>query len=126
MGAVVLAKIPVREPRAGATVRTEVRRWVSIETNKGMGMWFVGLGLLQIVLHLAGIGAMGSWNWDFTGDLWKFAWPFAAAVAWWTWADKSGYSKRREVEAIEKRKEDRRAENLSALGLSSKRRDRKR
>ncbi|MES2889231.1 MAG: TIGR04438 family Trp-rich protein [Pseudomonadota bacterium] len=89
-------------------------------------MWFVGFGLLQIVLHLAGIGPSAAWNWDFTGDLWKFVWPFAVAMVWWTWADRSGYNKRREMDAIEKRKNDRRAENLTSLGLNVKSRDKRR
>lgn len=89
-------------------------------------MWSVGVGLLLIVLHLAGIGPPAAWNWDVTGDLWKFASPFAIAVVWWTWADRSGYNKRREMDAIEKRKNDRRAENLTSLGLNVKSRDKRR
>ncbi len=80
-------------------------------------MWFLGLGLLQILLHLAGFGYMAEWNWNITGDLWKFAWPFVCAVVWWTWADESGYNKRLETEAIEQRKADRRIRNLEQLGL---------
>ncbi len=89
-------------------------------------MWFLGLGLLQILLHLGGIGFMAAWNWDFTGDLWKFAWPFACAVVWWTWADQTGYNKRREMEALEQRKTDRRSQNLAHLGLDYKARRKKR
>lgn len=89
-------------------------------------MWFVGIGLLQIVLHFAGIGFMAQWNWDFTGDLWKFAWPFVCAVIWWAWADQSGYNKRREMEMLENRKHARRVQNLASLGLDPKGRRKKR
>jgi small Trp-rich protein len=90
-----------------------------------MAMWLVGLGLLQIVLHLAGVGFMAAWNWDLMGDLWKFAWPFACAIVWWTWADQSGYNKRREMEQMELRKQTRRARNLATLGLDPKGRRKK-
>lgn len=81
-------------------------------------MWFLGLGLLQILLHLAGIGFMAHWNWHLTGDLWKFAWPFVCTVVWWTWADESGYNKRLETEAMAQNKLDRRMKNLERLGLN--------
>ena len=80
-------------------------------------MYFVLIGVALIVMNLAGIGPVAAWNWDFTGDLWKFLLPFALAIAWWTWADKSGLNKRREMEKMEQRKRDRRKENLANLGM---------
>lgn len=80
-------------------------------------MWFLGLGLFQMLLHWAGLGPMADWNWNFTGDLWKFAWPFVCAVVWWTWADESGYNKRQETKAMEQHKAERRARNLERLGI---------
>ena len=37
------------------------------------------------------------------------------APVWWIWSDKSGLNKRREMARMEKKKEDRRKENLAAL-----------
>ncbi len=89
-------------------------------------MFFVGVGVVLILLNVADIGPFGAWNWELTGDLWKFATPFILALVWWTWADVSGLNKRREIERMEKRKADRRKENLVALGLDPKARKRKR
>jgi len=80
-------------------------------------MFFVILGLLLVVLNLLGVGPPAAWNWQFFGDLWKFVTPFLLAVAWWAWADASGYNKRREMEKMDEKKQDRRKQNLEALGL---------
>ena len=83
-------------------------------------MFFVIIGVLIIVLNLLGIGPVGDWNWNFTGDVWKFTVPFILAVLWWAWADKSGLNKRREMEKMEARKQNRRKENLAAMGLDTR------
>jgi small Trp-rich protein len=83
-------------------------------------MWFVLLGVILMLLHWTGIQPMASWNWKPTEDLWKFLWPFGAALIWWAWADFSGYTKRKAVEKMEKKKGLRREKNLSALGLGIK------
>ena len=83
-------------------------------------MFFVLVGVLIIVLNLLGIGPFGDWNWNFTGDVWKFTVPFILAALWWAWADKSGLNKRREMEKMEARKQNRRKENLAAMGLDTR------
>lgn len=83
-------------------------------------MLFVVIGVLIILTNLAGIGPFAVWNWEFTGDLWKFCVPFALAVMWWIWADKSGLDKRREMEKMEARKQNRRKDNLASLGLDTR------
>jgi small Trp-rich protein len=80
-------------------------------------MLFVILGVLLILLNFIGVGPTANWNWDFTGDLWKFCVPFVFAVVWWIWTDKSGYDKRREIEKMDDKKRKRREENLEALGM---------
>jgi len=80
-------------------------------------MFFVIVGVVIIALNLLGIGPVGDWNWNFTGDVWKFTVPFIMAAAWWAWADKSGLNKRREIEKMEARKRARREDNLEAMGL---------
>jgi small Trp-rich protein len=83
-------------------------------------MFFVIVGVVLILLNLAGIGPFALWNWDLTGDLWKFCVPFALAAVWWAWADGSGYNKRRETEKMEARKTARRASNMEALGMDDR------
>ncbi len=81
-------------------------------------MLFVIVGVLIIAMNVVGIGPVADWNWDITGDLWKFCVPFVLALLWWIWADKSGLDKRREMEKMELRKENRRRENLERMGLN--------
>jgi len=90
-------------------------------------MLFVIIGVLFIALNLGGIGPFGNWNWEITGDLWKFCVPFALAILWWIWTDKSGLDKRREMQKMEDKKQARREENLTALGMNvrSRRKSRK-
>ena len=83
-------------------------------------MLFVVIGVVLILLNLFGVGPFAAWNWDFFGDLWKFTAPFLLAVAWWIWSDLSGLNKRREMERMEKKKKDRRKENLVALGMDTR------
>ena len=83
-------------------------------------MLFVIIGLIVIALNLANVGVFGTWNWEAFGDLWKFTVPFILAVLWWIWSDVSGLNKRREMERMEKRKSDRRKENLVSLGMDNR------
>jgi small Trp-rich protein len=83
-------------------------------------MLFVVIGLIVIALNLANVGVFGTWNWEAFGDLWKFTVPFIFAVLWWIWSDVSGLNKRREMERMEKRKSDRRKENLVSLGMDNR------
>ena len=80
-------------------------------------MFFVLVGVVIIVMNLAGVGPVAHWTWALSGDLWKICVPFGFATVWWAWADASGYNKRREIEKMEERKKARRAENLQALGI---------
>ena len=88
-------------------------------------MLFVLIGIAVIALNLADIGPFAAWNWEFFGDLWKFCVPFAFAVAWWVWSDKSGLNKKREMARMEKKKSDRRKENLVSLGMDQRNRKRR-
>ena len=78
------------------------------------------LGVLLVFLNLVGIGPPANWTWNLFGDLWKFVLPFLLALAWWAWADASGLNKRREMERMADKKQDRRMKNLEALGLVHK------
>jgi small Trp-rich protein len=80
-------------------------------------MLFVLIGIGLIVCHFAGWGPMANWRWDSVADVIKFMAPFAIAAAWWAFADESGLTKRRAMEADDVRKQDRRDRNIDAMGL---------
>ena len=71
-------------------------------------MFFIVIGVGIILLHFLGFGPMANWTWNLSGDLWKFAVPFALAAVWWAWADGTGLTKRREMEKMDERKRERR------------------
>ena len=79
-------------------------------------MYLIVLGVLFILMKLAEFGPVADWSW-----LIVLA-PFAGAVVWWVWADASGYTKRREMDKMDQRKEERRKKNLVALGREERKR----
>ena len=81
-------------------------------------MWFVGLGLVLIVLNLADVGLFGAWEWP--GDAWKMLWPFGLALVWWAWADSIGLTQKREMDKLEAKKEERRRGALNNLGMDER------
>jgi len=78
-------------------------------------MYFVVVGLLLLVLKLTEFGPVGDWSW------WTVLAPFAFAVAWWAWADASGYTKRRAMDGMQAKRDERRRRNMDALGTGPKR-----
>ncbi len=77
-------------------------------------MYFVVLGVLQLLMKTAEFGPVAAWSW------WVVLWPFAAAVLWWAWADLTGYTKRREMDKMDKRVAERREQNLAKLGMDKR------
>ncbi len=77
-------------------------------------MYLVVLGVLLLVMKLAEFGPVAEWSY------WIVLAPFAGAVVWWSYADASGWTKRREIDKMEERKRERRRNNLDALGLDEK------
>ncbi|MGJ7543755.1 TIGR04438 family Trp-rich protein [Variovorax sp. LT1R16] len=77
-------------------------------------MWFLLLGLLGIGLKYFEVGAVAGWSW------WIVLSPFALALAWWAWADSSGYTKRKVMEREEKRKQVRIDRQRVNMGLSTR------
>ena len=78
-------------------------------------MAFVVIGLLLIVLKYGEVGPVATLSW-----LWVLS-PFALAVAWWTWSDNSGRTSRKAMEKLDDRKEKRRDEAMTKLGIDPKR-----
>jgi small Trp-rich protein len=72
-------------------------------------MYFLGLGLVLMAAKWLEYGPVAAWSW------WWVLLPFALAAAWWSWADYSGYSKRKAMEREDKRRDDRRARTKKAL-----------
>lgn len=78
-------------------------------------MYLLGLGLIFLVMKYLEISPVAAWSW------WVVLAPFALATAWWSWADSSGYTKRKAMEKEELRKKTRIDKNRDALGITKKR-----
>ena len=79
-------------------------------------MYFLWAGIFTLLMKYFEFGPVSAWPW------WSVLSPFGMAVAWWAWADNSGYTKRKEMNKMEKRKQDRLDKQREAMGtLSSKR-----
>mgnify|MGYP000555927502 CR=1 FL=1 len=74
-------------------------------------MYFLGLGLILLLLKYLEIGFVATWSWYVIGV------PFALAALWWAWADSTGYTKRKAMEKVEKRKQDRVNKQKEAMGM---------
>ncbi len=77
-------------------------------------MFLLGIGLLLLALKVLEIGAVATWSW------YVIAAPFVLTVAWWAWADSVGYTKRKEMEKMEKRKQERIDKHKEAMGIAPK------
>ncbi len=88
-------------------------------------MWFAILGVILVLLKFFGYGPPAQWNLELFGDLWKFILPFVLSALWWAWADSSGLNRRREMEKLDARKEQRRQRSLEALGMGADNKDRR-
>ena len=81
-------------------------------------MYLVGLGLVLMVMKYLELGPVAGLSW-----IWVLS-PFALAVAWWAWADASGYTKKRAMERENERKQARIDQNREAMGTLNKSRKR--
>ena len=79
-------------------------------------MLFLGLGIILLALKYLEIDPVATWSW------WVALSPFGLAVAWWTWADWSGYTKRKAMEREAARKQARIDKNREQLGIGIKKR----
>ena len=81
-------------------------------------MYFLLIGLVTIACKYFEIAPVAAWSW------WWVLLPFFLAAAWWSWADYSGYSKRKAMERENKRRDDRRARTKQALDANYSKRPR--
>jgi len=83
---------------------------------KEIAMYFLGLGIVFLAMKFLEVGPVAAWDW------WVVLSPFALAVAWWAWADSSGYTKRKAMEREAARREDRINRHKDAIGTNYKKR----
>lgn len=79
-------------------------------------MYLLGIGMVLIVLKYLEIEPVAAWDW------WWVLSPLGAAVAWWAWADWSGYTKKKAMQREDARKQARIDKSRQALGMGPKRR----
>ncbi len=78
-------------------------------------MYLLGIGIVLLLLKFLEIGPMAAWDW------WVVLVPFALAVAWWAWADASGYTRRKAMAREDQRRQTRIDRSHAALGTKRKR-----
>jgi small Trp-rich protein len=78
-------------------------------------MFFLAVGIIGILLKYLEIGPVATLDW------WIILSPFALAVLWWWWADTSGYTKKKEMQKMDKRKQDRIDKQRDAMGVLKRR-----
>ena len=74
-------------------------------------MLFLGVGILLAALKYLEIGPVALWPW------WVVLAPFGLAVAWWSFADWSGYTKKKAVERENDKRQARIDKSREAMGL---------
>jgi small Trp-rich protein len=79
-------------------------------------VYLLGLGIIFLVMKYFGLGMVAAWDW------WLVLLPFGLAVLWWSWADRSGYTKKKAMEREDERRQHRIESNREALGTSAKKR----
>lgn len=82
-------------------------------------MWFVGIGLVLLLLKWSETGPVAGWSW------WLIFVPFVCAVIWWSYADSTGYYQRKAMEKMDAKRKERVAKNLESLGIDARKRKRK-
>jgi small Trp-rich protein len=79
-------------------------------------MLFLGIGLILLALKYFEIDPVAAWSW------WVVLSPFGLAIAWWSWADWSGYTKRRAMDRENARKQARLDKQREAIGIVKRKR----
>lgn len=79
-------------------------------------MYFLLLGIGLTIWNYTRIGLAADMSW------WWVLSPFALAIVWWTWADLSGYTKRKEMQKMDQKKQERLDRQRAALGIRTRKR----
>jgi small Trp-rich protein len=76
-------------------------------------MLFVVIGVILMLLKATDVAlANVSWWWVLS--------PFVLAIVWWEWADKSGYTKRKQMQKMDEKREERRRKTMENLGMDAR------
>ena len=78
-------------------------------------MWMLLIALLLTVLRYLEVGPLAGLSW------WWLLLPYGLTVAWWSFADATGWTKRRAVEREEVRKLKRIERQKAAMGVRKRR-----
>ncbi len=81
-------------------------------------MYLLGIGLVLLAMKYLAVDPVAAWSW------WLVMSPFVLAVAWWTWADNTGYTKRKAMERDNRRRDARIDASREALGMLPKKKRR--
>lgn len=76
-------------------------------------MYAVGLGVILMLMKYLDVDPVVNWAW------WWVLSPFAVAVAWWMWADASGWTKKQAMKRENDRRQARIDKNREAIGTLS-------
>ena len=79
-------------------------------------MYLLLIGLVGLVLKYLEVSPVAALSW------WVLLIPFALAVAWWAWADSTGYTKKKEMNKMDLRKKERIEKQRVAMGMLPKKR----
>lgn len=79
-------------------------------------MYFLGIGIVLLLLKYLEVGVVATWSWLVVLS------PFGLAMVWWAWADWSGYTKKKAMDKMDKRKQARIDKQREAIGTGIRRR----
>jgi small Trp-rich protein len=81
------------------------------QIHEGPTMYLLGIGIVLLLLKSLEVSPVVHWSW------WWILAPFGLALLWWAWADRSGFTKRREMARMQARQAERVDRKRSKLGL---------
>ncbi|MES2613756.1 MAG: TIGR04438 family Trp-rich protein [Pseudomonadota bacterium] len=75
-------------------------------------MYLLVIAVILTALKYFEIGPVANMDW-----MWILS-VYGLTVVWWAWADKTGYTKRKAMEKMAARKQDRINKNKEAMGIA--------
>lgn len=75
-------------------------------------MYLLVIAVVLTALKYLEIGPVANMDW-----MWILG-VYGLTIVWWAWADKTGYTKRKAMEKMEQRKQDRINKNKEAMGIA--------
>lgn len=80
-------------------------------------MYLLVLGIALLAMKYLEIGPVAQWSW-----IWVLT-PFGLTAVWWWFADKSGYTRRKQEEKMEERVQERLDRQNKAMGIAPKKKN---